>query len=96
MYHAATQLAYIEGDKHTREVLPNTSPTLETLAILLGQDIIYRLPKGDRSRLVVIVWLVFSFLLGTAYRGTLTAFLSVPEYPSRPENMEELAKAGVR
>ncbi|KAK4300810.1 hypothetical protein Pmani_027012 [Petrolisthes manimaculis] len=89
-------ILYLEGTTYTRAALQNTSPTMETIAILLGQDVLFRLPKGDSSRILICVWLLFSFWMGTVYRGTLTAFLTVPDYPSRPENMEELAQAGVR
>ncbi|XP_063584656.1 glutamate receptor-like [Penaeus indicus] len=63
-----------------------------TVASLLGQSI----PLGRSTnafRVSVACWLVFAFVVGTAYRGNLTAALTLPKYPDRPETIEQLVKA---
>ncbi|XP_047483147.1 uncharacterized protein LOC125035052 [Penaeus chinensis] len=63
-----------------------------TLASLLGQSV----PLGRSTnafRVSVACWLVFAFVVGTAYRGNLTAALTLPKYPDRPETIEQLVKA---
>lgn len=39
---------------------------------------------------------MFAFIVGTAYRGNLTASLTAPKYPARPETLKELVSAGAR
>ncbi|XP_071544953.1 ionotropic receptor 21a-like [Panulirus ornatus] len=48
------------------------------------------MPGGSSSRLLMGTWLVFAFIIGTVYRGNLTAALTLPKYPPRPETVEEL------
>lgn len=64
--------------------------TMEVLGTLLGQNFYKWLPKSTLSRILVAAWLVFAFILGTAYRGNLTAALTLPTYPPRPETIEQL------
>ncbi|XP_069957204.1 ionotropic receptor 21a-like [Cherax quadricarinatus] len=66
------------------------------VGVLLGQAYSRGLPSTSSTRLLVAAWLVFAFILGTAYRGNLTAFLTVPKYPARPENVEQLVASGAR
>ncbi|XP_071527035.1 ionotropic receptor 21a-like [Panulirus ornatus] len=60
--------------------------------MLLGQNLPRRLPSTSSSRLLVAAWLVFAFIIGTVYRGNLTAHLTLPKYPPRPETAEQLVK----
>ncbi|XP_071527034.1 LOW QUALITY PROTEIN: ionotropic receptor 21a-like [Panulirus ornatus] len=64
--------------------------TLEVMGILVGQNLPLRLHDISSSRLLVAAWLVFAFIIGTVYRGNLTAALTLPKYPPRPETIEEL------
>ncbi|XP_071535898.1 ionotropic receptor 21a-like [Panulirus ornatus] len=57
---------------------------------LLGQNISKGLFRTSSSRMLAAAWLVFAFILGTVYRGNLTASLTLPRYPPRPETVEEL------
>ncbi|XP_042231336.1 ionotropic receptor 93a-like [Homarus americanus] len=66
---------------------------LDLGGILLGQSLPQRLCKTNPSRVMVAAWLVFAFIIGTAYRGNLTAFLMLPELAPRPETIEELVAA---
>ncbi|XP_069982138.1 ionotropic receptor 21a-like [Penaeus vannamei] len=66
--------------------------TMEVLGTLLGQNFYKWLPISALSRMLVASWLVFAFILGTAYRGNLTAALTLPKYPPRPETIEELVE----
>ncbi|XP_066982738.1 ionotropic receptor 93a-like [Macrobrachium rosenbergii] len=59
---------------------------------LLGQPLLKDLPDGSSSRTVLGTWLVFAFILGTAYRGNLTASLTIPKYPPRVETVEQLVE----
>ncbi|XP_037782036.1 glutamate receptor ionotropic, kainate 4-like [Penaeus monodon] len=63
------------------------------LGSLLGQSILQRMGKSSRYRVLVATWLIFAFIVGTAYRGNLTAALTLPAYPPRPETIEQLVKA---
>ncbi|XP_042873752.1 ionotropic receptor 93a-like [Penaeus japonicus] len=60
---------------------------------LLNQSMNQLHPKSNSSRLLLGAWLLFTFILGTAYRGNLTAALTLPKYPPRPETLQELVKA---
>ncbi|XP_064101701.1 ionotropic receptor 93a-like [Macrobrachium nipponense] len=59
---------------------------------LLGQPLLKDLPEGSSFRAVLGAWLVFAFILGSAYRGNLTAFLTIPKYPPRVETVEQLVE----
>ncbi|XP_064123019.1 ionotropic receptor 21a-like [Macrobrachium nipponense] len=66
---------------------------LEVLGTLLGQGgLSDRLPANFSTRLLVLIWLFFAFIVGTLYKGNLVAFLVAPRYPPRPETLEELVK----
>ncbi|XP_071534086.1 ionotropic receptor 21a-like [Panulirus ornatus] len=64
------------------------------LGSMLAQTIPTRLPGSTSTRLLVATWLVFAFIVGKAYRGNLTAFLTVPKYPARPETLKQLIATG--
>nr|XP_045622067.1 ionotropic receptor 93a-like [Procambarus clarkii] len=70
--------------------------TQDVVGTLLGQDLTRRLPSRSSTQIVVGAWLVLAFIVGTAYRGNLTAFLTVLKYPARPENLEQLLKTDAR
>ncbi|XP_069159789.1 ionotropic receptor 93a-like [Procambarus clarkii] len=70
--------------------------TQDVVGTLLGQDLTRRLPSRSSTQIVVGAWLVLAFIVGTAYRGNLTAFLTVLKYPPRPENLEQLLKTDAR
>ncbi|XP_071527026.1 ionotropic receptor 93a-like [Panulirus ornatus] len=65
----------------------------DVAGMLLGQSLPPRLPSTSSSRLLVAAWLVFAFIIGTVYRGNLTAHLTLPKYPPRPETVQELVDA---
>ncbi|XP_069999969.1 ionotropic receptor 21a isoform X2 [Penaeus vannamei] len=75
---------------------PPTSPlTLgkalqEVFGLFLGQNLSRVFYSSVRARVLVGAWLVFSLVVGTAYRGNLTASLTLPVYPSRPETLAQL------
>lgn len=71
----------------------NTSfvTTFEGLAgLLMGQNIPQQLTRTSSNRLVVAAWLVFAYVLVSVYNGNMTAKLTVPIYPPRPETLAEL------
>ncbi|XP_069951456.1 ionotropic receptor 21a-like [Cherax quadricarinatus] len=59
---------------------------------LLGQSTKKQLPESSQSRLLLVTWLVFAFIVSNVYRGNLTAALTLPKYPPRPETLEQLVK----
>nr|XP_053641794.1 uncharacterized protein LOC128695318 [Cherax quadricarinatus] len=59
---------------------------------LLGQSTKKQLPESSSSRLLLVAWLVFAFIVSNVYRGNLTAALTLPKYPARPETLEQLVK----
>lgn len=69
------------------EVLQNMT------GILLGQSLLHRLPNTSSSRVLVAAWLVFALILGSAYSGNLTASLTLPKYPPRPETLPQVVEA---
>ncbi|XP_071535572.1 ionotropic receptor 21a-like [Panulirus ornatus] len=62
----------------------------ELFGSFTGQTLSKWLPRDSPSRILMAVWLVFAFIFGTVYRGNLTAALTLPKYPPRPETVEEL------
>ena len=60
------------------------------VGMLLGQNLPRRLSYTSSSRVLVAAWLVFALILGLAYRGNLTASLTLPKYPPRPETLKEI------
>ncbi|XP_069191009.1 ionotropic receptor 93a-like [Procambarus clarkii] len=64
--------------------------------MLLGQNLPRRLPTTSSCRILVMVWLVFGLIIGTVYRGNLTAFLMLPKYPPRAETLQQLVTAADR
>lgn len=86
------QLYKVTTDSKAKESLGRTARTL--LSLLLSQSVIHRhLPSTHAGRVLVGTWLVSSLVIGTAYRGSLIAFLTLPKYPQRAETIEELVNA---
>ena len=63
---------------------------LDMVGMLLSQNLTSRLSGTPSSRIMVAAWLVFVFIIAVAYRGNLTASLTLPKYPSRPETLQEI------
>ncbi|XP_045611359.2 ionotropic receptor 21a-like [Procambarus clarkii] len=68
----------------------------ETTGTLLGQGLSRKLPSSTPFRILLGVWLVFGLVVSTAYRGNLTAFLTVPKYSPRAETLHQLIESGAR
>ncbi|MPC43323.1 Glutamate receptor 1 [Portunus trituberculatus] len=62
----------------------------DMVGIFLGQGLPYWLSSSSSSRVVVTTWLIFAFIIATAYRSNLTAALTLPKYSSRPETLQEI------
>ncbi|ROT76092.1 Variant Ionotropic Glutamate Receptor [Penaeus vannamei] len=76
-----------------RATYPDLSQSvLEVYKILLGQDFSQWRARTTASRLVVATWLVVALVVGVAYRGNLTASLTSPMYPPRPETAAEMVR----
>lgn len=63
---------------------------------LLGQPLPAHLPSHTWIRIVVATWLVFGVIFGTAYRGNLTAFLTIPKFPPRAETLNQLIQTSAK
>ncbi|XP_047482680.1 uncharacterized protein LOC125034746 [Penaeus chinensis] len=74
-----------------RRLEPGTV-ALEVVGTLFSQNLFKTLPTTDPSRVLVVFWLIFAFVVGTAYRGNLTAALTLPKYPSKPETLKEVVE----
>ncbi|KAG7163538.1 Ionotropic receptor 93a-like 9 [Homarus americanus] len=68
----------------------------DVTGMLLGQNLPRRLPTVISSRVLVASWLMFALIFGSAYRGNLTAFLTLPKYPPRAETMQDLINTADR
>lgn len=62
----------------------------EVFGVLMGQNLSKQLHRSNSNRVLLIAWLLFAFIVGTVYRGNLTAALTLPKAPPRPETVEEL------
>lgn len=67
----------------------------QVVGTLLDEAIPGELPQSSPTRVVLTVWLIFSFIVGTVYRSNLTAFLTAPKYPPRPETLADLVNMGI-
>ncbi|XP_063614362.1 uncharacterized protein LOC134787515 [Penaeus indicus] len=70
--------------------------SLNLIGSLLGQSMASRRGESAGSRVFVASWLVFAFVVGTAYRGNLTAALTLPKYPPRVETLAQLVETADR
>lgn len=66
---------------------------LEVVGSLMGQGLYGRLSTSRSNHILVGSWLFFGVVVGTGYRGSLIASLTLPRPPPRPETVEELVKA---
>ena len=66
---------------------------LEVAGTFVGQSFRVKKHLVTSIRVLLISWLIFSFIIGTAYKGNLIASLATPRYPSRPETLDQLVKA---
>ncbi|KAK7073922.1 hypothetical protein SK128_008435 [Halocaridina rubra] len=71
-------------------VLGFRSEFFEVFASFFGQGLTMNLYTTFSSKVVVTVWLFFSLILVTVYKGNLIASLVTPRYPFRPDFFEEL------
>ena len=72
--------------------LSGGSVVVEAVGTLLGQGLYGRLSTRHSNHILIACWLFFGVVVGTAYRSSLIASLTVPKYPSRPETVQELVK----
>ncbi|XP_069952103.1 ionotropic receptor 21a-like [Cherax quadricarinatus] len=70
--------------------------SFEVFGLLVGQSVTSTLSGGSARRLLVAAWIIFAFIMGTAYRSNLTAFLTAPKYPQRVETLAQLVRSGAR
>ncbi|KAG7169659.1 Glutamate receptor ionotropic, kainate 4-like 7, partial [Homarus americanus] len=54
------------------------------------------LPTAQWQRVLVGTWLIYCFILTTAYTANLIAFLTIPVFPERIQTLEELAQSDYR
>ncbi|XP_047485596.1 uncharacterized protein LOC125036762 [Penaeus chinensis] len=85
-------MAHLRGRWDAVRTLDICKVFLEVFKTFVGQNLTQSTFKTTSARLVVTAWLVFSFVIGVAYRGNLTASLTLPVYPPRPETVAELVE----
>ncbi|MPC67068.1 hypothetical protein E2C01_061232 [Portunus trituberculatus] len=66
------------------------------IGTLLDEAIPGKLPRKTPLRVLLTAWLICTFIFGTVYRSNLTACLTIPTYPSRPETLVDLLNIGAR
>ena len=66
------------------------------IGTLLDEPISGEYPKNTPMRMLLTPWLTCVFILGTVYRSNLTACLTIPTYPPRPETLVDLLNIGAR
>ncbi|ROT67556.1 Variant Ionotropic Glutamate Receptor [Penaeus vannamei] len=69
---------------------------LEVAGSLVSQSSSGRGYDTSSTQVLLATWLIFSFIVSTAYRGNLTAFLTIPKYPDRPETLEQFIRTGAK
>nr|XP_045612753.1 glutamate receptor-like [Procambarus clarkii] len=79
------------GEEYSRGISMGDATEI-AVGALLGQGTNKHLPGRSSSRVLLVAWLVFTFVVGTVYRGNLTATLTMPKYPPTPETLEQLVK----
>ena len=62
----------------------------DMVGMLLGQNLPSRLSGTSSTMVLLATWLVFALILTVAYRGNLTASLTLPKFSSRPETLQEI------
>ncbi|XP_063875885.1 uncharacterized protein LOC135108649 [Scylla paramamosain] len=67
----------------------------QVVGTLLDEAIPGELPRNNSTRVLLTVWLIFAFIVGTVYRSNLTASLTAPKYPPRPETLADLVDMGI-
>lgn len=80
--------------REAKEKFSLLAATEQVFGTLLGQS--FSLPTVSSTRVLVASWLVVAFVLGSAYRGNLTAFLTIPKYPPRVEGLRDLLKTSAK
>lgn len=88
-------LAVPDGTDGKREDTENSyrsfeRAVLEIYGTLLDQNVTEQLLRSTSNRVLLVTWLVFSFIVGTVYRGNLIAALTIPKAPARPETVKEV------
>ncbi|XP_069177536.1 uncharacterized protein [Procambarus clarkii] len=84
-------LIILVGARITNGESVNASAVLQMIiSTLLSQDFNRKLANTSSRRVLLVTWLVSAFILGTVYRGNLTAALTLPKYPPRVETVEQL------
>nr|XP_027230274.1 uncharacterized protein LOC113821973 [Penaeus vannamei] len=80
--------------REAKEKFSLLAATEQVFGTLLGQS--FSLPTVSSTRVLVASWLVVAFVLGSAYRGNLTAFLTIPKYPPRVEGLRDLLRTSAK
>ncbi|KAK7082757.1 hypothetical protein SK128_001377 [Halocaridina rubra] len=65
----------------------------EIFSPFLSQPSTNRQPNRDSLRIIIATWLIVSYVIGSLYRGNLTAFLTIPKYPSRIDTLKQFLRA---
>ncbi|KAG7175097.1 putative iGluR-like protein, partial [Homarus americanus] len=83
-------LSHDYSSRRVREVRGRLGPgtVLQEVIVTLAESDSFQ--KQFQPFVVVAAWLMFAFVISSAYRKILTASLTLPNIPSRPESVQEL------
>ncbi|XP_042876367.1 glutamate receptor ionotropic, delta-1-like [Penaeus japonicus] len=95
-FAVGTQITKAGVRMGSRNVRSAQRMVLEVAGSLVSQSSSGREYDTSSTRVLFATWLIFSFIVSTAYRGNLTAFLTIPKYPDRPETLEQFISTEAR
>lgn len=81
------------SDKNPGSRVDHGAVVQSVVGMLLSQSIQLKISGFSSIRILVAVWLTLSIIFATAYQGNLTASLTLPKYPPRPETVPQLVTA---
>ncbi|XP_068204618.1 glutamate receptor ionotropic, kainate 1-like [Palaemon carinicauda] len=79
-----------ERDRVSSKLHALAEATYEIIATLLDQNFNFLLPESAAGRIIMLFWLIYTFIISSSYRANLKAFLMKPNPPLRAETVEEL------
>ncbi|XP_037782039.1 uncharacterized protein LOC119578542 [Penaeus monodon] len=94
VYHktnSISQVIRLDWENQRKSPATGIGRVAETVfGILMWQSVVLSAARDNGSRVLVMAWMIFAFIVGTAYRGNLTAALTLPKYPPRVETLLQL------
>ncbi|XP_050712684.1 uncharacterized protein LOC126996356 [Eriocheir sinensis] len=86
------EVTYVQQNLHGEHTRGVGTVMLNMVGLILGQSFSYSPSSAFSSRILLAAWLVFVIIFSWSYSGNLTASLTLPKYPSRPETLSQLVQ----